>query len=78
MLSSEEKAYLKDIQKLSGQSIPLVSEHPFVDYEPDDTTVKPSNQRRPQQQSRRPKPGSSSGDNNRNKYKRFHSQKRNN
>jgi ATP-dependent RNA helicase RhlE len=28
---AEERAYLKDIQKLIGQSIPVVSEHPFPD-----------------------------------------------
>lgn len=76
--NTEEKAYLKDIQKLIGQSIPLISEHPYVDYEPDDTTVKPANQRRPQQQSRRPKSSSSSGGSNPNKYRRFHSQRGNN
>ncbi|NOR28869.1 MAG: DEAD/DEAH box helicase [Lutibacter sp.] len=29
----EEKAYLKDIQKLINQQIPVISEHPFVDDE---------------------------------------------
>ena len=76
--NTEEKAYLKDIQKLIGQSIPLISEHPYVDYEPDDPTAKPSNLRRPQHQSRRPRPNSNSGNSNQNKYKRFHSQKRTN
>ncbi len=76
--NTEEKAYLKDIQKLIGQNIPLINDHPFVDYEPDDTTVKPSNQQRSQQQSRRPKTNSSSGNRNPNKYQRFHPQKRNN
>ncbi len=28
----EERAYLKDIQKLIGQSIPVIEDHPFLDY----------------------------------------------
>ena len=29
--NAEEKAYLKDIQKLINQEIPVISEHPFID-----------------------------------------------
>jgi ATP-dependent RNA helicase RhlE len=29
--NAEEKAYLKDIQKLINQEIPIISEHPFID-----------------------------------------------
>ncbi|PCH49426.1 MAG: DEAD/DEAH box helicase [Flavobacteriaceae bacterium] len=29
--NTEEKAYLKDIQKLINQQIPIISEHPFID-----------------------------------------------
>ncbi len=29
--NAEEKAYLKDIQKLINQQIPVISEHPFID-----------------------------------------------
>lgn len=35
---TEEKVYLRDIQKLIGQNIPVVEDHPF----PDDGTDKPS------------------------------------
>ncbi|MFK5959696.1 MAG: ATP-dependent helicase, partial [Lutibacter sp.] len=28
--NAEEKAYLKDIQKLINQEIPVISEHPFI------------------------------------------------
>ncbi|MDA3823375.1 MAG: DEAD/DEAH box helicase [Bacteroidales bacterium] len=48
----EEKAYLKDIQKLIGQQIPVVEKHPFVDFgyeEASATKAKP--QGRPQQRS---------------------------
>jgi len=37
---AEERAYLKDIQKLIGQSIPVVDEHPFPD---DGTAPEPAN-----------------------------------
>jgi len=32
---SEEKAYLRDIEKLINQKIEVVSEHPFLNYEPE-------------------------------------------
>lgn len=40
----EEKAYLKDIQKLINQEIPVIREHPFVDDEIEETPIpkKPS------------------------------------
>jgi len=41
----EERAYLKDIQKLIAQNIPVVDEHPFPD---DGTEDVPSSQARPQ------------------------------
>ncbi|MEQ8705260.1 MAG: DEAD/DEAH box helicase [Phaeodactylibacter sp.] len=40
---TEERAYLKDIQKLIGQQIPVVKEHPFPD---DGTTEAPREQSR--------------------------------
>ncbi|MCF8378034.1 MAG: DEAD/DEAH box helicase [Bacteroidales bacterium] len=78
----EERPYLKDIQKLIGQSIPVVEEHPFVSFEPDPTptkTIQPSNQRKPQPQFRRPNSSnrSGSGSDNRNKYRKSFSSKRN-
>jgi ATP-dependent RNA helicase RhlE len=48
----EEKAYLKDIQKLIGQQIPVVEEHPFVGFGYEDAPAKESKpQGRPQQRS---------------------------
>ena len=43
--NEEEKAYLKDIQKLINQQIPVVEEHPFTDI-PDD--VPPQSKAKPQ------------------------------
>ena len=55
---SEERPYLQDIQKLIGQNIPVVKDHPY----PDDGTDKPSlrsgRQQRPAQQSHSVNPGS--------------------
>jgi len=44
----EEKAYLKDIQKLINQEIPVIREHPFVDDEIEETPIpkKPSKNQR--------------------------------
>jgi ATP-dependent RNA helicase RhlE len=49
----EERPYLKDIQKLIKQTIPVISDHPFVD----DGSHKgePDEDRRPRQQNNRPK-----------------------
>ena len=61
----EEKAYLKDIQKLIGQTLPVVGDHPY----PDDGTDKPT-EKRPQrpQRSQRSAPKSAAPTNgNRNK-----------
>lgn len=35
---TEEKPYLKDIQKLIGQNIPVVEDHPYVDFGYDENT----------------------------------------
>jgi len=37
----EERAYLRDIQKLINQKIPVITEHPFISFDEDDET--PSN-----------------------------------
>lgn len=45
----EERAYLRDIEKLISQKIAVVTEHPFLDdgtEEPNTTTVKPQGSRR--------------------------------
>ncbi len=35
--NEEEKAYLRDIEKLIKQKINVISEHPFLNYKPDET-----------------------------------------
>jgi len=37
---SEEKSYLRDIQKLIGQDIPIVEDHPFANEEPESESQK--------------------------------------
>jgi len=37
--NAEEKAYLKDIQKLINQQIPVISEHPFIDDNIEDAPI---------------------------------------
>ena len=50
--NAEEKAYLRDIQKLINQTIPVINEHPFSGESIEDA---PSEERRPQQhRGRRP------------------------
>ncbi len=49
---TEEKAYLKDIQKLIGQSIPIVKDHPFPDDGTDKPSPRPGSQQKPRTQSR--------------------------
>lgn len=45
---NEEKSYLKDIQKLINQQIPIVTVHPFlIDMEEDEPTIKILKQHRP-------------------------------
>ncbi|MBI9036356.1 MAG: DEAD/DEAH box helicase [Bacteroidales bacterium] len=59
---AEEKAYLKDIQKLIGQTIPVITDHPF----PDDgkkEPVKQVNRPRGEQSRRRPQSGRDGGSN---------------
>lgn len=55
----EEKAYLKDIQKLIKQSIPVINEHPFSDEvstQLDDIKSKPK-QKKPQRKPQRDRKG---------------------
>lgn len=65
----EERPYLQDIQKLIDQNIPVVEEHPFVGYEPDDISAIPTNQRKPQRHSRRGNQTNASAINSRNKHR---------
>lgn len=48
---AEEKAYLKDIQKLIGKTIPVVSDHPFPLMKHDVVKAPPKPQRPPRSQS---------------------------
>jgi ATP-dependent RNA helicase RhlE len=50
---NEEKVYLRDIQKLISQKIPVISDHPFPDESVDETTKgKDKQQQKPHQQKR--------------------------
>jgi len=57
---AEEKAYLKDIQKLIAQKIPVIEEHPFLNMGEDDLP-KPVEKRKRPQQKRRPTNQAGSG-----------------
>ncbi|MBU1012809.1 MAG: DEAD/DEAH box helicase [Bacteroidetes bacterium] len=48
----EERAFLRDIQKLTGQNIPVIKNHPFPDDGTDEPSPKQGRQQRPRQQSR--------------------------
>ncbi|RLD56952.1 MAG: ATP-dependent helicase, partial [Bacteroidetes bacterium] len=79
---AEEKAYLLDIQKLINQRIPVVEEHPFIDFNIDETPESPVRPKRPQQ-TKRPqqrrwskKPGNSGGSNSHRKGPRTFSRKK--
>ena len=55
----EEKTYLRDIEKLIKQSIPVIDEHPFYSQRVlDAPAIAP---KKPQRQQRPPRPGSGSG-----------------
>jgi len=71
---AEEKAYLRDIQKLINQKIPVVTAHPFLDYFVEDTPESSAKQQKPQQQPGSRKPGTGSGSNQ--KRRRYYSKKR--
>ncbi len=52
--SRDEKPYLRDIQKLISQQIPVVEDHPFAGFEEEEETESPV---RPQRPNRRPRQG---------------------
>lgn len=68
----EEKPFVRDIQKLIGQQIPVVEEHPFPDDGLDDTPTTQNTQQRPQ---RKPRPKNHGGGSTNNK-RRYYSGKR--
>ncbi len=56
----EEKAYLRDIQKLIGQTLPVVKDHPFPDDGTDKPTKRPPRPQKPKSQSRSANPSDGS------------------
>ena len=44
--NNEEKAFLKDIQKLIKKEVPMITDHPFVDTEKEPVGNKPKNNKR--------------------------------
>ncbi len=72
---AEEKAYLKDIQKLIAQKIPVIEEHPFLNMgENDLPEAKPK--QKPQQRKRTANPAKSGKSDNYWKSRRSYSRKR--
>ncbi|MDP5172121.1 MAG: DEAD/DEAH box helicase [Bacteroidia bacterium] len=72
---AEERAYLRDIQKLIGQMVPVVTEHPWVDDSPELPPAKKTQPQRPPRNRRpsppqRPKGGGFGGNNYSGKPKR--------
>ena len=72
----EERAYLRDIEKLIKQKIPVVAAHPFLDYFVEDTPKSSAKQQKPQRQPGSKKPGTGSGNNSNQKRRRYYSKKR--
>ena len=70
--NEEEKAYLRDIQKLINQRIPVIADHPYLDYEIDEPVqvkAKPTTKpRKPYQQSRSGNAGGGGGTKKRRQY----------
>ncbi len=72
---AEEKAYLRDIQKLIDQKIPVVAEHPFLDDSIEVTPKSAVQQYRPQRQPWLKKPGNGRGNQSNRRRRRPNSQK---
>lgn len=73
---TEEKPYLKDIQKLIHQQIHVVAEHPFPDDGITEVTKNNVKNQNPRQRPNFEKPANNSGNNNRNKRRKYYSRKR--
>jgi len=56
--SADEKPYLRDIEKLIKQKIPIIHEHPFLEDKDEIAPKQPQRGRRKPQQRRKPKPAS--------------------
>lgn len=74
----EEKAYLKDIQKLINQEIPVIEEHPFQDDEIEETPAPkaPSKNRRKKVQRRAEHRSKEGETHNKHKRRKYYSKKR--
>ena len=73
---AEERAYLRDIQKLIDQKIPVISEHPFLHVGVEDTPQNPAKPQRSQQLQRSANRGNGSSTNKRKKRRQTYYQKR--
>lgn len=61
--SAEEKPYLKDIEKLIKQKVPIIHEHPFLEGKDDNAPKQPQRSRRKPHQRRKAKPTSNTNSN---------------
>jgi ATP-dependent RNA helicase RhlE len=71
---NDERAYLRDIEKLIKQKVPLITDHPFVDFKSEKSTDdKPKKHHKSFQKNRSSKPGNNNNwrsKNNRRNYKK--------
>lgn len=73
----DERPYLKDIQKLIDQKIPVIEEHPFLGEDPEDEVVQQVEKPRQKQHFHTRKPGNRGNSNaNRNNHRRPNSRNR--
>ena len=73
----EEKDYLRDIQKLIGQKIPVIAEHPFLNFSEEKVEI-PAGPNNGQKRTESPNQQSGSGAGGRGKRRRTYWQKRRN
>ena len=73
---AEERAYLRDIQKLISQKIPVVEEHPFLHIETDDRSINTEKQQKHGEHYRSSNQSRPNRNNTRQKRWRTYSQKR--
>lgn len=72
---AEEREFLRDIQKLIEQKIPVIEEHPYVSTGTEEQSKSPAKPQRSKHHTR-PSNQGGGGNNNRNKRRRSYSQKR--
>jgi ATP-dependent RNA helicase RhlE len=73
---AEEKAYLRDIQKLIEQKIPVIDNHPFLNADTDDTDISVVKLQKPGEHHHSSNRNKHAGSNNRQNRRRTYSQKR--